>query len=1851
MSEVADQTLQAVATEIGATLGDARSALEAYAERMADPAPLATCAIRLHEVFGVLRVIEVHGAALLAEEMEFVARFLSAAPPEIRNQPEGLDPLMRAMVQLPAYLERVLAGGRDVPLVLLPLLNDLRAVRGQALLSEGTLLLLNLTSDRQPEPSSNRAGETPMDVAQWAGRLRPRFQVALLGVLRGERIPQHLEVLAQIAERLEKTSKRQPVFQLWWVVGAVLEALRSGNADGAATLKRLLGQVDREMKRLHEVGEARYAETPPVDLLNNLLYFVARTPATGDRITAVRASFRLQDLLPVSAEVEDQRASLSAPSVKLMETVGAAIKEDLARVKDALDIFVRSGGAHVSDLSGQTDLLRKIGDTLGVLGLAESRAIVQEQLRALDLIISSGATPATDNLIDIAAALIRVEDSLEPQLVGMILPKEPSSTTAPIEATDAEFRQVQAAVLRECIVNLAHIKEAFAATISGHDGSGAAQVPNLIRGIAAGLMMLGRTRAIEIFERIGRHVAAVVTVGADSSSQRLDRLADAIVSIEYYMETLQSGRSEPLYMLDNAEACLRVLESALPAPAVPASVTPVNLLSTAPLEMPSEKLSVEPSSGVESVDESGVYRAVPQKPAPVPAAAPDSIANAISAEVDPDLVELFIEEAREELPKIHDSLQAWDLNPLDDEALTRLRRSFHTLKGSGRMVGARLVGDYAWAIENLLNRIISGTRTRTASLLGVLRDAVAGLPALIDQLETRQPPTFGVADLMNRLHGLSEGRDAEPASEDSDEVAGRDESEQPATQFGEPSPWMIATSVLLTAEPPQAAVKPEPASSTPLEVPDRFVRARDLEVPPDDQDVPLRPSLESSPADHDGTLVEIYRAEVVNHISAIRAWVAARDGRQAPHAVTDDLYRACHTLAGASRMAGMAQGTELAEPLNLVIRRFHDQGNGLPDEAISLLLDYADAFSQVADPAQLPRLSRDQTDALQSRLMALEAASSGSLDTPPVEVADEMPVQHSSAVDMATTGSFATIDFDPEIATIFSEEASELLESAARAIDRLEQNSRDVDALTALKRYLHTLKGGARMAGVPTMGELAHEFESLLTRAESFGSLQSNDLVPLLVSGLDAFESMRRTVQDGRPAEPATDIVARIRAASAPSPQLPTLRASDVEQPEPQLTAAAEPLPVVEPPLVTEVARGSMSPLEPGVLSESSTSPREADRASSEPASDIGEQKSTIPTESAAPVSMVVVAAAPAPESDLSALSPASPPREDRQDLARVDAELLDSLLNGAGEVSIQRARLEQQLTGVDANLGELARVVSRLRDQLRKLEIETEAQILHRYDDERKRDGFDPLEMDRYSTLQQYSRALAESASDVASIQSILEGQLREAQGLLTQQARVVTDLQNGLMRTRMVPFQRHIPRLTRIVRQAAVETGKQVELVVTGATGELDRQVLERMLAPFEHMLRNAVVHGIESPERRHVSGKANDGRIEMSLRREGSEVVIVVQDDGAGLDLAAIRAKAVSLGLVNARQTLSDADAMQLILEPGFSTASVVTQSAGRGVGMDVVTTEVKRLGGSLRIDSTPGQGTRFTIRLPFTLAVSQALILRAGTEIYALPLPTVESVVRLPKSVVLRHLNEDVPTWSYGDQTYAFRHLGLFIGGRPSELPAQDVPVPVVLIRAGDSSTAVVADELVGSREIVIKNVGPLVASIRGIAGATMLGDGRIVVILDLGALVRGDWRSRVYGPPDEERADRRTFALVVDDSITVRRVTQRLLERNGMRVVTARDGIEALAILQDQIPDVILLDIEMPRMDGYEVAARIRADERLKQVPIVMITSRVGEKHRARAIEIGVDDYLGKPYQESQLLDAIEPLVSRGRTAT
>ncbi len=1844
MSEVASQTLELVGHELAHTLGEARAAIEGYVEQPDNASLLERCKQELHQAQGVLRVLEIYGAALLAEEMELVADYLLATVSERKGQAESLDALLRALVQLPGYLERVLAGGRDIALVLLPLLNDLRAVRGSALLSEGTLLLLNLKSDKQAQPQSPSPGEPQLNVEQWCRRLRAQFQAGLIGWIRGERIEQNLGALATVAERLEKAATRQPVFQLWWVVGAVIEALREGGLEGGVSIKRLLGLADREIRRLYELGEPRYCQSPPVDLLNNLLYYVGRSNSNGMRVAAVRASFRLNELLPVDESIEQERESLSAPNVKLMQTVAVAIREDLAKVKEVLEQYGRRGVSQGEELRPQVALLRKIGDTLGVLGLGAQRAAVQTQTERLERMLES-ATPADETaLVEIAAALIAVEDRLDDNLVGMIRPSAAPESEGLGE--DREFQQVQAAVLRECIQNLTWIKEAITQSIGGSpDASALDNWQGLVNGLKAALLMLGKTRAVEIVEGIATHLRRIMRASAPAVPPGwLDRLADAIVSLEYYMETLQAGRSDPWYMLDNAQSCLQFLEH------TPQSVP------LAAIEPSAFAKTVLMSPAGETQAMATVADLVPVPPAPVATESPTAKLTALAESASPELVRLFIEEAHEELARIRRHFPLWDQNPLDRDALEIVRRAFHTLKGSGRMVGARELGELAWSVESLLNRLLDNTLSRSPPILEELRQAIAALPQLIENLQSGRPVATDVAGITAAAHAMAAGREPEG---------------------------------------------PEASAAPPL--------PSDVQTQSEPQSEPV------APAGMDEALREIYARETETHVATIRAYLKGEAQAPEPHALPEDVYRACHTLAGSSKAAQARHGVRLAEPLDHWIRRVFTSGAGLRSSDLTLLADCMTAMESVAEHLEEPtgyfashlvlieRLTEAE-NALDARIAAAEAQPEESLAPPALE-ASAAPTSVPAV--QPPVPAEPAVDYDPEVAAVFTEEALELIEGSERALGDWRAAAGSAECAFALKRALHTLKGGARMAGILAMGDLSHELETLVGNAES-GALAADEAVfDVIQASLDQLAGMREAVVNGQGVAPAQGMIARIRALtqpdSLPTPpptevplasegareqgiavvttpgaepssesQAPAIAASEPEPPsEPQAPAIAaleaEPQ---TPPVVAAPAR-SEAEFEPPVLAPVGIEPlgeapiELADALAAEGAGletlILGAvDPDAVPVLQAAageqaPILAAVADSAPpsVPPEPLATPLPVPPGREpavpaERQEMARVDAELLDKLLNVAGEASIARSRLDQQVSSIDFNLGELSRTVTRLKEQLRSLEIETEAQILHRHDPESgHRSDFDPLELDRYSSIQQFSRALAETANDVASLQQLLENLTKDAHTLLQQQARTMTELQNGLMRTRMVPFQQHVQRLSRIVRQAAADTGKRAEFVVEGAAGELDRQVLERMLPPFEHMLRNAVVHGIEPPEERLQRGKPPVGRIELQLRREGAQVVVRLSDDGAGMNLEAIRAKGRALGLI-APGPVSDEEAMQLILEPGFSTAGTVTQQAGRGVGMDVVATEIKRLGGALHMQTYPGTGTEFTIRLPFTLAISHALIARTADELYALPLPTVEGVLRLPLEQVNQYLGAESAPFEHGGQRYRFQHLAVFVGLPPSPLPAQDVTVPVVLVRAGEHSTALVADELLGNREIVVKSVGPQIAGIRGISGATILGDGRIVIILDIGALVRAEWRGRGLAPAERDKADRRTVALVVDDSITVRRVTQRLLERNGMRVLTARDGMDAVALLQDHVPDIILLDIEMPRMDGYEVAAHVRNDPRLREVPIIMITSRVGEKHRARAIEFGVDDYLGKPYQETELLEAIAPLVERAR---
>lgn len=1649
MPEISTQTWQAAAREIGLVIAQARTLLESCLKNGGDTSLLHDVAQALHQVRGALQMLEIHGGALLLEEMEQVARHLADVAGKPRHRADGLDSLIRAITQLPEYLERVYGGRRDIALVLLPLLNDLRAVRGSQLLSEGAVLLLHLQSDRPAQPLAISAGEAPLAVGQWARRLRPTFQTGLLGWIRGDREEYHLEALAGVALRMEQVATEQCVFQLWWVLGAIIEALREQGIEASVAVKRLLGLADRELKALHELGEGRYARNPPIELLNNLLYYVARSNSSGSRISAVRQSFRLDELLPVDEAIEQERAQLSAPASKLMHTVAAGIRADLTRIKETLDLFVRRGSRQVEALQPQTDMLQKIADTLGVLGLGDLRTAVLDANAQLRAVVSGQATADLAQLVQVAAMLIKVDDRLNEQILTLI--ESPAPPHEEADEPDQDFMPVQAALLNECSINLARIKEYVEQSANGHlNAAGLDGWRELIRGVQAGLLMLGRTEAVEVLSLLTAQLSRLIrSVDMPLPAACLDRLADAFVSLEFYIETLQAGRKDPTSMLDTARRCLESLAD-------------------------------------EALNQTMVAHPAPTLSAPRMGATEETVVGA-------DLLRLFAEEAGEEQRRIQQHFPIWERDPGQTQALELVQRAFHTLKGSGRVVGARDLSEFSAATENLLSRLLEGTVPRSPATLQALREAVNRLPWLVGALESGVAAGAEVGLLVERIRALAAGQQDESSS----------------------------TSLIVQSDTQREGLP-------------------------------------------DATLYEIYMREMSSHIATIRAWLQQRSPA-AVHSVPQAVYLAAHTMCGCSRMAQAHEGERLAIPMERWLCLSFDSDVGLDDAGLALLGECMAVMESVLDGINESVVPPRVHEGLLERIALAEADLQRRIDE--CSATTDQP----EAASEASENPVADIECDPEVAAIFCEEAAELLDAAQFALGEWNADVTSAGLIAALKRPLHTLKGGARMAGIAAMGDLAHELESLVVQVE-LGLATSGDEARVIVQqGLDELARMRDAVLAGLSVLPAPSLIAQIRQAAQPA-----------EKSSSALFAPAEALPL--PP----------APLPPG---------REPQLAA------------------------------------------------ERSDLARVRAELLDQLLNGVGETSIVRARTEQQLAAVEFNLGELSRTVTRLKEQLRKLELETEAQILNRHStDADHYSNFDPLELDRYSSIQQFSRALTESASDLGSLQQLLETMVADAQTQLEHQGRLISELQNGLMSTRMVPFQRHVQRLSRIVRQAAQDVGRPTELIIEGGSGELDRQVLERMLPPLEHMLRNAVVHGIEAPDVRQARGKELLGHIRINLRREGAEVIIELTDDGGGMDLAAIRDKGIQSGLIHATQEMSADELIQLVLEPGFSTAGSVTQQAGRGVGMDVVATEIKKLGGALHIDSLSGQGTRFTIKLPVTLATSHALVVRVGKEIYALPLPTLEGVTRLSREDVITHLHSDSASLMHAGSPYRIQPLAHLIGMEASQLPEQETALPLVLVRAGENSAALVADELIGSREIVVKPVGPQLASIRGISGATILNDGRVAVILDLGALVRGGRRGRSQPLIASAPPDQRPLVMVVDDSITVRRVTQRLMERNGMRVLTARDGIDALALLQEHRPDILLMDIEMPRMDGYEVAAQVRTDPVHRDLPIIMITSRVGEKHRARAIELGVNEYLGKPYQESQLLAAIAPLVASRRSA-
>jgi chemosensory pili system protein ChpA (sensor histidine kinase/response regulator) len=933
------------------------------------------------------------------------------------------------------------------------------------------------------------------------------------------------------------------------------------------------------------------------------------------------------------------------------------------------------------------------------------------------------------------------------------------------------------------------------------------------------------------------------------------------------------------------------------------------------------------------------------------------------------------------------------------------------------------------------------------------------------------------------------------------------------------------------------------------------------------------------------------------------------------HAVSDTAIALAHSLAGNSATVGYTDLSALARALEHALMRSHAAGHGragepqlfsdVAEEIRRLLHQFAAGFLRSAELTLLERLAAHE------RLPAPPVETLEPVDDlePEVEISapDVLVIADAAPAALAEDDDIQAVDaIDAELFPIFEEEADELLPQLLARLREWHDHPGNPGAPAACMRTLHTFKGGARLAGAMRLGEMAHRLESGVEHLSAEPSPQASQIDPLLARAdamVTAYEALRR-----RGAVPAPAVVAPVAA--------PVMAPLAVPVAPP---AAPEQLPALEPVPVDDV--------------------------------DITFDLSTTAGADVPDIDWSRFAGAPGAVAPVAAqaATPADKPAAGGQAAVRVRANLLDRLVNNAGEVSITRARIESNVQLLQGSLGELTESLEKLRRQLRDIEVQAESQISSRMEAAKAQSmSFDPLEMDRFTRFQELTRFMAESVNDVATLQRSLQRTLQSAEDELAAQARLTRELQEDLLRTRMVEFESVADRLYRTVRQAAKETGKQVRLDIVGGGIEIDRGVLERMAGSFEHLLRNSVAHGVEAPAARESAGKDAGGLITVTVAQSGNEVAVEFADDGGGLDLARIRQRGIERGLITADAQVSDAELQQMIFAPGFSTAETVTELAGRGVGLDVVRAEVNAMGGRIEIHSERGRGSRFRLLLPLTTAVTQVVMLRCGGTQVAVPSPLIEIVRRVPTAECERAYASGFLSYS-GEEVPYFWLASLLQSGTRG--PDTGKTQSIIIVRSASQRVAVHVDEVVGNQEVVVKNVGPQLSRLPGLAGVTLLPSGGVALIYNpvaLAAVYASNARALAAAAPapvvpDKVKAapvGQAPMVLVVDDSLTVRRVTQRLLSREGYRVVTAKDGLDALERLAEERPVMMLSDIEMPRMDGFDLVRNVRGDPRLQGLPVVMISSRTAQKHRDYAAELGVNHYLGKPYSEEELLSLV-----------
>jgi chemosensory pili system protein ChpA (sensor histidine kinase/response regulator) len=1927
-----------------------------------DPGSLRLARQQLHQAVGALEMVGLGAPAQVLRAMEAAVQRFVQKPNTCTEEAAGK--VERASFALIEYLEAVLNNKPMQPVALFAQYRDVQELAAAERVHPADLW-----------PFEHRGMElgAPADAAplQCNAAIRSLFDRLVLLVVKTQSAAAATQ-LAKLSAGLSAGAAEVRARTFWRVSAAFFEAVAHRLLPSDVYVKRATSRVLLQFMNLAQ-GKPQVSET----LLHDLLFFCAQpstvSATTTPHLAAVRETFGLGKLPPV----DYNQATLG----RYDPAVLAQARKRIHTAKEVWSLFSGGDNSRARQVADQFSL---IGDSLLKLHPA-STVLAQALVKAADQAVHEAGGVRPELAMEVATTTLYLEAAFEdfdpsaPELTERTLALaerlEAVLAGQPAQPLDAWMeqlyrrvsdRQTMGSVVGELKVSLGEVEKSLDQFFRNPQEKAGLHVAVSQLGQMRGVLsVLGLDQAVQTVARMRTTVDQILDTEVDEALAReagtFQQLGNNLSAMSFLVDMLnyQPALAKKLFVFDEEKGELLPLMGRtvgynnLNQPAVEEAQAISDGVQRVVDSVQGGLSLVDLSEQLGSLadqaslaEQSGVARAAREAAEAVvndDAAAgaqalvgltesshPDRVAEPEATRDEDndedDLLDIFLEEAREVVGNGLEAVSHLQVQPSDLEHLTTLRRAFHTLKGSSRMVGLDEFGEAAWAMEQLLNTVLAEQRPASPPLLTLAGEGMNAFSRWVDDISARRAEGWRSQPFRASAEALRDQGQYLPLAQPAAQAEVAPPVAQDASPF-EPAPEAVPP-VMAMAEPTfdlnlDAVVDAAPANSGMGTLPapefldtNAFQRPDELAAPADATPLVAEPlfadidfgslaafssdaQASTEPAHAEPTLltevvepvpvetpaiepvpevaeaaVEVVAAEAVQEMPAEPDFAVEADNQMpdeqtrviGPLRIGIKLYNVylneadewsrrlstvlaewalerhepvpeqaealAHSLAGSSATVGFQSLSDIARALEHAIESVGlHQRSGTPatagqaqlfvdasDDVRRLLHQFAAGFLKEPNAdlmAALYRVVHDpQPDvaALETEPQpeAVQAEVTPAFEPQP-EVqeagADEAPVlaltgfevpdraEHNTTFTAPHAdihrphGAVQDIDddidvmdtIDVDLFPIFAEEAQELIPQLDGALRQWVSRPDNASARAEVLRNLHTLKGSARLAGALRLGEMAHRME---TTAERLGSdvQRSADIEPLQ----SAFDAISARFEQLRNAD--AEIV-------------------DIVQTAPELAPA------------------DVAPLQPV------------------------EAAVALSAEAAAAAGVASLAGLTLPRAPTALQARAGA-------AVRVRPELLDRLVNQTGEVMITRSRMESELVTLRGSLKDLTGNLDRLRGQLRDIELQAETQMQSRLAQARDADqSFDPLEFDRFTRVQELTRMMAESVNDVATVQRNLQRAVESTEDSLVAQARQTRELQRDLLRTRMVEFEGISERLYRVVRQASKETGKQVRLDITGGNIEMDRGVLDRMTGAFEHLLRNSVVHGIESPEARQQAGKAPEGQIEIVLGHELNDVSLVFTDDGAGLDLARLREKGLAQGLIQPGVHLSDEEAAQLVFEPGLSTAREVSELAGRGIGMDVVRNDVVALGGRIETATQAGQGSSFKLVLPLTTAVTQVVMLRAGALTLGVPSNLVEVVRRLSsdelaKAYASHHLNvagEDVP----------FYWAGALLQSSHHSTETQGRTKPVVIFRSAAQRVAMHVDEVLGNQEVVVKNLGSQLSRLPGLAGMSVLASGAVALIYNPVALATvygaqvAEWVATQQSlAPKASSGDALAqnavevntvpLVLVVDDSITVRRVTQRLLQREGYRVTLAADGLQALEKLQTERPTVVLSDIEMPRMDGFDLVRNIRSDVRLSDLPVIMITSRIAEKHREHARELGVDHYLGKPYSEDELLALI-----------